>query len=182
MNRITALLIFLLFVTSSFAQITKNNWMVGGTARFKSVKEKQDDLDVSTFTIDASTNLGYFFIDKMAGGLNLGYNYFKYKNLGVVSHSSILKFGPFVRYYLLPADSRINVLTQIAYSHGSDFNEYSTNSLNLAAGPVIYFNSSVGLEFTLNYERFSSNSNTSSANSIFLGIGFQIHLEKENNP
>ncbi len=49
------------------------------------------------------------------------------------------------------------------------------------AGPVIFFNTSVGLEFLLGYSSSIEDIKDRYKNSIQgfqIGIGFQIHLEK----
>jgi hypothetical protein len=52
------------------------------------------------------------------------------------------------------------------------------NNFKIKAGAVYFLNSSVGLEASLNYLNQKSN-NDSTNNAVFLGVGFQIHLEKE---
>jgi hypothetical protein len=59
----------------------------------------------------------------------------------------------------------------------------SINTFSASAGPVIYFNSSVGMEFLLGYysrkEVIQQNGDIINHQKGFqIGIGFQIHLEK----
>jgi hypothetical protein len=51
----------------SNSQITKKNWMVGGSGRLASQKETLNSSEAKGFTIELSPNVGYFFIDKFAG-------------------------------------------------------------------------------------------------------------------
>jgi hypothetical protein len=53
--------------------------------------------------------------------------------------------------------------------------------LLFSGGPVIYFNSSVGLEFTGNYRIDRVHDTKTSAKTFFIAIGFQVHLEKDKN-
>ena len=61
--------IILFFTSLSYSQITKNNWLVGGSGNFKTTKtEKLSDGtkpydDRTIFSI--SPNIGYFFYDKL---------------------------------------------------------------------------------------------------------------------
>ena len=76
-------------------------------------------------------------------------------------------------------DNRVNFLVKSAYlySHSKTDNK---NIFSFSAGPVIYFNSSVGLEITGMYETLKTNS-LSMAKTIYINIGFQIHLERDKN-
>jgi hypothetical protein len=48
-----------------------------------------------------------------------------------------------------------------------------------SGGPVIYFNTSVGLEFIITYATTKVVGFSGNNNKIQFGIGFQIHLEKD---
>ena len=71
--------IILFFTSLSYSQITKNNWLVGGSGNFKTTKTEKlsdgtkpyDDRTIFSF----SPNVGYFFYDKLAGGISLSYTY-----------------------------------------------------------------------------------------------------------
>ena len=52
-----------------------------------------------------------------------------------------------------------------------------SQSYNFEAGPAIFFNSSVALEVTANYDIARTSSIVS--NRFYIALGFQIHLEKE---
>ncbi len=89
----------------------------------------------------------------------------------------------------MPIDQRYNILAESSYQYGDEktvTNAYTTNiasnQFTFSAGPVIYFNTSVGIEFLLNYTSFGNNYVTSTrSNSFGVGIGLQIHLEKDKN-
>lgn len=164
-------------------QITKGNWLVGGNASFSQQNPsstaiamfKQTDFQITPFA-------GYFLMDKVAVGLNPSLEYEK-----VSSYTSlIINVGPFVRYYFLEADKMFNLFGQGSYSYGSNTlktpgqqgqGEHS-NTFAFSAGPVVYFNSSVGLEFTINYSTKKFVGFTGNNKELSFGIGFQIHLEK----
>ena len=75
--------------------------------------------------------------------------------------------------------SSTNFLVEANYFYGKDFYDKDfSNSYGLKAGPVIYFNSSVGLEFLAKYEHFYNSSDSSTGDNFQIGIGLQIHLKK----
>ena len=169
------------------SQITKGNWMVGGNASFLFTNSNTDNVGSKTTNINIAPNIGYFFIDKFAGGVRLSFNREHTKfapgnNFQIFTNYSI---GPFFRYYFLPKDRQYNILSEASYQFGSDKVETSnsttsngrSNNFTFSVGPVIYFNTSVGIEFLLNYKS-AGNYVNSRSNSFGVGIGFQIHLEK----
>ena len=118
--------------------------------------------------------MGYFINDKFAVGITPLFTYNKTEN----SNSKITYgIGPYARYYLLKTEKRVNVLTHIEYSYNGNDNTNDTSmGFDFKVGPVIFFNSSVALEMTLNYN--TNNQNSATYNIFSLGLGLQIHLEK----
>lgn len=171
-------IVTLLFTVSANAQITKGNWMVGGDASFNNSKVINDENEIigSGNGIRIFPNIGYFLIDKFAIGINGNFNYGK--TSGASSNTSF-GGGPFARYYFLKPEKRVNVFAEANYNYYTSYSQgnatTNSSSYRFKAGPVIYFNSSVGLELTLNYssEKFSYTSKY-----FTVGFGFQIHLEK----
>ena len=65
------------------------------------------------------------------------------------------------------------------------FNNYADNlakashlSYLISGGPVVYFNTSVGIEFTLGWSYEKAIEDKSSAQSFLMGLGLQVHLER----
>jgi hypothetical protein len=163
----------LLFAFASIAQIKKGNWMMGGSASFSSSKSTQSGIDIpEKIRFSLSPNIGYFVIDKLAVGSSA--------QLGTETGTETgFGLGPFVRYYFLEKEKPINFFSEASYS----FFRYVHNtakydSLNIKAGAVYFLNNSVGLEVALNYLNQKNNLDYKN-NSIYLGVGFQIHLERE---
>ncbi|WP_445736273.1 outer membrane beta-barrel protein [Mariniflexile sp.] len=168
------LVLFATLLTAN-AQITKGNWMVGGTGNFYSAQLKNDNMTSNGIGLELRPNLGYFITDKFAMGMSPLFAYYKPENgISVISYG----IGPYIRYYFLKPENRINVLSHVGYSYFGDnrANDKST-ALDFRAGPVVFFNSSVALEMTLNYNLNKLDSSTN-YNIFSLGLGFQIHLEK----
>ena len=172
-------LLFLLGYTNS--QVTKGNWLVGGSGRFASQLEHLNGSEVKGLNIQVSTNLGYFPLDKFAGGLKAGYASDKIRYNSTETKISDFRVGPFLRYYFLNPEGRVNILGESSYQYVHDQGLGNANLFSFSAGPVIYFNSSIGLELTLNYELYREAETNTKANTLFFGIGLQVHLEKDRN-
>ncbi|PKP14638.1 MAG: hypothetical protein CVU07_13855 [Bacteroidetes bacterium HGW-Bacteroidetes-23] len=179
------LAISFLSVYSSSAQITKGNWMVGGTGNFSSYESKfksnGNEMTNKGLAINLSPNIGYFVANKFVVGTSLSIGYTKPKES---DNSFGYGIEPFVRYYFLNEDKLINIFSEVNYIYGetkSGDNKSQTNGYGLKAGTVIFFNSSVGLEISLDYNSsklIPNSSDSSNYNNLQLGLGFQIHLEK----
>ena len=172
------------------AQITKGNWMVGGDAFYSSTTNKfpgnefQGASTDKIYEIRINPNVGYFFIDKLAAGLQLNtvYNKFDASDGGGLKNYGY-GLSPFMRYYILDVDKLVNVFIQANYSlrFGEKYdkdNAIDGNAYGLQAGTVFFFNQSVGLELSLKYTSSKDQSSGFKANNLMLGLGFQIHLEK----
>ncbi|MFK5108799.1 hypothetical protein ACI394_30215, partial [Klebsiella pneumoniae] len=65
----------------SNAQITKGNWLVGGSGSLRSINTSNSSPGISTSSkrldIIISPSIGYFIIDKFALGLRASYNKYK---------------------------------------------------------------------------------------------------------
>ncbi|UOK43079.1 MULTISPECIES: hypothetical protein [Flavobacterium] len=176
---------FLLFITlvsffTSNAQITKGNWMVGGDASYTNSKvtDSNNKIIGSSNSVRIFPNIGYFVIDKFALGINGNFNYGK----GNGSASSIgYGAGPFARYYFLDTENSINLFAEANYNYWisktQGFDSGNGSSYKFKVGPVIYFNSSVGLEMSLSYNTEKLSDYTSKY--FIVGFGLQVHLEKE---
>jgi hypothetical protein len=94
-------LFFFIVLTHSLtlnAQITKGHWLVGGDASFLSSKTESEingNTSETSFLI-ITPNIGYFFIDKLAVGLDLQ---FSFVDPGKSVNSQSYGFNPFLRYY-----------------------------------------------------------------------------------
>lgn len=175
------------------SQLDKGTWLVGGTGNLLSSKNEYTSPNYSSssdkLTINVSPNIGFFVADKFTLGLKA--NYSKYKEQingsgGGNSNINRFSFGPFARYYILEKDKPYNILSEITYQYGLySFKPTNGNSntFNALIGPVVYFNSSVALEFLLGYystkEVIRQNGDFTTKQSGFqISVGFQFHLEK----
>lgn len=169
----------LIVALKSNGQIAKKTWHVGGAGSFSSTEyDFVTGSNQKITDIDLNSNIGFFVIDKFSIGLKPGVNYRK----AVLQNSNFsqtsLRIGPFARYYFFSKEKPVNLLSEIAYQYTSSNKSADESRFSVQAGPVIYFNTAVGLEFLLGYStsNYSDDGGTSSA--LTVSIGFQFHLEK----
>ncbi len=194
------ILSFLLFASALTAksQLEKNTWLVGGSAYFYLSKRDYTSSVTSNgngyskeLNLTMSPNIGYFLIDKLAVGVRPYFSWGKGEffpsdptSSGGSSDSKRYGIGPIARYYFLDKEKQFNILTDISYQFGewnAGGQKGKLSNFSFTAGPVIYFNSSIGLEFLLGYNSQSEVLKAYSKNSskgFQTSIGFQIHLIK----
>ena len=172
MKKVLLAAIVLMSAQAGFSQISKGNWLVGGSAGFAS--EKQGDF--KTTTVNISPDAGYFFIDHFAAGLRVGFTSAKETGTDAVSAFAV---APFARYYFLPTAQTVNVFADGEYGFGSAKSSgvsASVNEFKISAGPAVFVSPSVALEFALYYQSMGGKYYVERANTFGLNIGFQVHL------
>lgn len=183
MKKIITLIFCSPFLTKTYSQITKGNWLVGGSGNYTVYKV----LDEKNLYMQLSPNVGYFFSDKIVAGIKVSYTSNKTGGSTFSGRKTGIYFGPFARYYFLNYQERFNILIEGAYQYGFEkakgysgtANKYSLNTFSFAAGPVIYFNTSVGLEFLFGYTQSKYTNEGFHRSQFQISIGLQFHLEKE---
>lgn len=184
-KRLYILVFCSIFFTTSNAQITKKCWLVGGDISYKYTDHKDDVIKYQSHSFDISPKFGYFFTDKFSAGLKLSFQSIN-SDAGSSGGTKIntLYFGPFLRYYFLPTENRYNIFIEPCYQYYNRRNRMvNEGSLkgsvySFSAGPVIFLNSVVAVEFGLKFEHGEYSYHTKE-NNIQPTIGLQIHLEKE---
>lgn len=180
MRKITFFILLALLVNITNAQITKGNWMLGGEVSYSSTDYNSENFSsVKSYYLKISPQAGFFFRDKLAAGVKAGIN-----SEGVrVNNFTDFNIGPFVRYYFLSPENRVNLLAEGLYQYGfdkfSNANSVSKNTFSFSVGPAIYFNSVVGLEILASYSTYKFADIEGRNNTIMIGVGLQVHLEKE---
>jgi hypothetical protein len=127
-------------------------------------------------------------MDKFAGGLRLGVNSDTYKFPTDKFRNSTISVAPFLRYYFLPLDRKVNFLVDGSFGFSwSNFKEftfpathrYNYHNFSVLAGPAIFLNEHTALEFTLGYTYLSRGPIDSTiTNKLQVGIGLQVHIGK----
>ena len=199
MKCLFTILAIVCFSISANCQLDKKIWLVGGNGTFNSTNDNFQSTTVASeykvTEIKIIPNIGYFIIDKFAVGLRSSFSWRKDKGISAnAGNSNTLRFdyGPFVRYYFLEKEKPLNFLADLSYQFGNlkfiSNDKGVRNNLSILAGPVVYFNSSVGIELLLGYkiEKEKLTKSTSIPQYFYTdikkgfqaSIGFQIHLEK----
>jgi hypothetical protein len=154
------------------AQIYKGQWMTGGNLGVTTYDNYQFPHNRLSGT--AIPDIGYFFADKLVGGLRFDVNWGETR-----FSSSFATYGcsPFLRYYILPAENTVNFFAntslgwQIA-SLGGGFVQWT-----LSAGPAVFISSNFSVELALQYAAYSSDLYTEyHPRSFAMNIGFQFHF------
>jgi hypothetical protein len=175
MQRSILLVLFLATITNCFSQLNKGSFLVGGAISFQSSKYTASDNATTTFL--AAPDAGYFFMDKLAGGLRTSFSY--QSNDG----DSRLDFfaGPFVRYYFLPVTRQINLLLDGSFMIGTEkyqnFDAETKTAYGFAAGPAFFVNPHIAVEATLGWRSLKYRDDAGRYNTFGLSVGFQLHLQ-----
>ena len=149
--------------------VGKGAWMLGGTAGFSSQKYKDADESITRFNI--SPDLGYFFADDLAIGLDVAYSN---TDFGSTS-TSLFSVGPFIRYYLVDP-----IFLEVDANFGLgdlEFTEYG-----VAVGYSWFINSSVSIEPKLYYRIHNVDDNNTidfDSNTFGLAISVQAFLNHD---
>lgn len=174
--------LYLVLAATSYAQITKGFWMFGGSGSLGTGSTTFLNNTYKSTYIKLDPRGGYFFKDKLAAGITLAYDFQK-SGVGSIflDPSQSLGLGPFIRYYFLPIDKKVNILAEIngAYSRVFDAN---AGSLQYGAltGVSIFLNSSVALEILPGYRIYTTYRDPKSrSNDFMINIGLQVHLERD---
>ena len=189
MKSLLVLLFVLSFSSVAFSQISKNQWLIGGSGSILTQKySNPDDYGGTGLGITLSPGIGYFPVNNLAAGVRtfIGYDHSKGKYAtgeeGFKQTSWHTQVGPFIHYYFLPTARKMNLLADASYYFGMI---HTNNSLGkskspvhgyaFSMGPVWFLNSTTALELTLHYSKDHTPVNTS---GLAINVGLQIHLGK----
>lgn len=170
----------ILFSLTANSQITKDFWLMGGSGSFSYSEQKGNESSNSynSYRIDLEPNIGYFVANKLSLGMKFGFarNFTDvYENV-----QAKYKIGPFARYYFLKEDKQINLFAEPSFERYLEPDNSlgrNTSTTNLKLGTVIFLNDTVGFETGLTYSIFL-NDDGYKINTLALGFGLQIHLER----
>ena len=178
------LFLFILLSTHvCFSQISKGAMLVGGNVSYQSYKG-ETEMGVSRVrTLDLAPNFGYFFMNRLVIGFRPGLTFRSSDVPSAKLKSNTYTLAPFVRYYFLKNESQINFFADATYgfsktnySNPTYFEDFSSNTYAIMAGPCIFLNKSIALEFTFGYKDYNDNSNPSKSTTVSTQLGFQIHF------
>ncbi len=170
--------VVLLLAQASMAQIGRGQFLLGGNASYASRTEDIPGGDGQTVsTLSLSPGFGYFFLKKLAIGARFNSTTTKYTSGKNERHA----VAPFLRYYVLPRNGKVNFFIDGSYSKGlykSGSVERDLEGYGVMGGPVVFLGSNVGLEFTVSYlaDRMEG---LNWYKTVQGGVGLQIHLGNE---
>ncbi|MDN3657362.1 outer membrane beta-barrel protein [Ferruginibacter paludis] len=183
MKLFTLISLFIVMSVTASSQVNKGQFLVGGNINFNSTKNG----GYKTTSLVVAPNIGYFIIDKLAAGVRLNLASY-HQTIGSVSSTNTnTSLSPFARYYFLPAAKMVNVFIDGSYNHFKNKNRYESQPANtstsygytVSAGPSIFFNQHIALEFTVGYQStVQKNIPGSTITQFNSGLGLQIHLGK----
>jgi hypothetical protein len=184
-------LIFLFFIAflNAASQVNKGEFLVGGNFNFNSSKYPGggSPANYKTTNFSVSPNIGYFIISKLAAGARINLALYHQTVGSVSSTNTNTSLSPFARYYFLPAAKMVNVFADVSYNHFKNKYKFesqpasssTSHGYTISAGPSIFLNQHIALEFTVGYQYIKPNGypdgKTTQINS---GLGLQIHLGK----
>ena len=186
-KRCILILLLIILSVTSFSQIYKGQWLIGGDAAFSYsyANVYSDKIKLSTLTF--SLLGGCFFLNRLAGGLKFDLDNQTYHYSMSKSRNTFSSIGPFIRYYFLPSEQKVNLFAEGGY--GFSFGKYTnffdvnytyhSSTLTFKIGPAVFLNEHTALEVTLGYIHSSRGPiDTAITNSFQIGVGLQIHLGK----
>ncbi|UOE42053.1 porin family protein [Chryseobacterium suipulveris] len=182
------------------AQTEKGSWVIGGstTLGFNSVSTKYsgggqsaDGPTVSTITVTPS--VGYFVIDKLAVGVDLGVTSITSKQGNTKDTVSSFTVMPTGTYYFRNAGNIIPYVgAGVGYGSVTQSGTYNNQSVSdsesgfawKAKGGLVYLiNQTVGIDLGVGYNQFTSKKNysgvdvTTQVGTIGANLGFSLFLK-----
>lgn len=153
---------------------------------FESTKN-ENTVNYQSTNFFISPNIGYFIINKLPIGLRVDFRFYNSKSQNLETHLVNTSISPFLRYYFLPLQRKVNVFIDVSYIHdkskwSSDSNPgyfVKTRGYYFSGGPSIFLTDQIALEFTLGYKHTKSYDFGDIKETKFnSGLGLQIHLGK----
>ncbi len=128
------------------AQTEKGSFLVNGNTSFsfskKTQKIKEYDSSITSFKenlFGIEISGGYFILNNLAGGINLGYTNRKYRG----DETKVFNIGPYVRYYF--ASKKIKPFIEGAYLFGKE--KYFYKNANEIEKKINTYSGSFGVAF-----------------------------------
>lgn len=193
----TLLTVIIVAAIASFAsaQTEQGRILAGGSfsMEFENNKRETGSTTVdrgNSFSASFNPNVGYFFIDGLAAGLELGItsSTFKADQSDFEDRYSSFTFGPFIKYYHKSnffGMGRFGVgsaKSEQEDAGGTDETKYGLFNWRLGAGYAVFLNDNVSLEPMLSYGSNTLKNKDADPevktidNGLMISVGFQIFL------
>ncbi|WP_109851920.1 autotransporter outer membrane beta-barrel domain-containing protein [Aquimarina sp. AU58] len=194
MKKVATLIVSFIFIVSSQAQDsgfdakTKGSFIANGSVNVYFTTRKRNDDKATAFTTRITPKVGYFVIDNLAVGLELGINTNKEKqdsDFGdIETTTNGFGIGPFARYYLennIYFEGLIGIASSKTTSNGGLLGSTDIKSnifgFRVGAGYAFFLGNHVAIEPSVSYSwedvnpKGAPSGYKESLSSIFLGIG-----------
>lgn len=159
MKKVTFLfaLMSALVITSANAQTSQGNMMVGGTLSFSNTSQEGSS-DAGSSSTTFSPSFGYFVIDNLAVGANIGFTSGTTDTGATKTEANTFSFGPFARYYKFTSNDKFAFFGQASLTLSSTKtettppgNEVKNGSTTFAISPgfAYFFNEHWALDFSI---------------------------------
>ena len=176
------LVCFCFVLTGAVAQTAQGSLTFGGAISYTSATQETPTQDAKSHSFQFIPSAGYFVIDNLAVGVNLGLS--TSENSANTKTNNFL-VGPFARYYVFTANEKFAFTGEAGLLFGNGKttpaigNELKTSSVNfyLSPGFTYFFTESWGLDFQLEGISFTStdpnkNADNDKRNSVTVGANF----------
>lgn len=170
MKRVLLTAFAALTVFAASAQIEQGTWLIGGSSNLGFTSFNEDAGDYSQFNIDVKG--GYFVIENLAVGLNLGYSSV---DLGDFGKETDTGFGVFTRYYFngkIFGGVGFNSVTAKFESDLGD-SESTISVIPIEVGYAAFIGKVVAIEPALNYSIYGGDGEGA---SFGVNIGISVYL------
>ncbi|MBX2915910.1 MAG: porin family protein [Cyclobacteriaceae bacterium] len=197
----TGLLLAMMFVSAGlWAQTTAGSISLAGGLEYSSNKSENvyGNVDYSSSSLNFRPSAGYFVIDNLEVGLQLGIGSGKSQYEGSAeTKNSTFQVGPFARYYKFTSNERFAFTGTLSFQIGSGTsstgqNELKTGStsVSLVPGFTYFLSDKWALDFQLQGIGFTSydpnkdvdnnnqNTFTFGASSLSPSLGFRFFITK----
>jgi hypothetical protein len=167
---LSAMVLFLLCDSTTKAQTSKGDWLIGGLLELNTAKNNT--------TVEFSPNAGYFLLDNFALGAKLVISYNELGDLNVTSFG----MGPFARYYFSEKNIKPFVAADFDYQNQkfkTSIGSSTENAFNffLGGGVAFFINENVAVETLLGY-RHTKVKEEEGNGGVNFKVGFQVYLNR----
>jgi hypothetical protein len=191
MKTIVLLSLLLGLTTIAFSQVSKGQFLIGSSINLESIKNENSSFgNNESTTYYISPNIGYFIFNQIATGLRIDFRSYNNKSESLETHQTNTSIAPFIRYYFLPKQKKVNAFIDASYIHNKSKWSSDTNpgyfvkakGYYFYGGAAIFLTSQIALEFTFGYKHTKSDDfGNTKENKLSSGVGLQIHLGQNKN-
>ena len=164
---IFTLVVGLAFAGPAFAQIGQGTVLIGASSNLNYSSTSFDGADDNLNSFNINLGVGYFVIENLALGIELGYDKITFGD----NDASSTTFGLFGRYYV---NGKIFLGAGYRSSKGEDSD--AVNSLPLEVGYAAFITDNIAVEPSFGY---ALGLGDNESNTFGLNVGFSLYLNRQ---